>query len=105
NVKLDAGYFLNFANRNTDSANSFPANQYDLSTEYGRSSSDTRDRAHVTGSILTKWGIRLSPFIIANSGAPFNIYMSRDLYGDTLLNLARPSFASDPHAPDVVVTR
>jgi hypothetical protein len=104
-VSLSAGYVLNFANSNTDSANTFPANQYDLSTEYGRSSIDTRNRIFLNGSFLTKWGIRLSPFIIANSGAPFNIYMSRDLYGDTLLNVARPAFATDPNGPNVIVTR
>ena len=104
-VSLGAGYVLNHANSNTDSANSFPANQYDLSTEYGRSSVDIRNRIFLNGSFLTKWGIRLSPFIIANSGAPFNIYMSRDLYGDTLLNVARPAFATDPSAPGVIVTR
>src|ERR1700681_4095020 len=58
-----------------------------------------------SGSFLTKWGIRLSPFLIANSGAPFNIYMSRDLYGDTLLNVARPAFATNLNAPGVIVTR
>ena len=105
NVTMTAGYVLNFANSNTDSAGTFGANQYDLSSEYGRSSIDIRNRLYLNGSFQTKWGIRLSPFIIAHSGSPFNIYTSRDLYGDTLLNVARPAFAADPSAAGVVRTR
>ena len=35
---------------------------------------------------------------------PFNIYESRDLYGDTLLNMTRPAFASIPMQPGVIKT-
>jgi len=37
-----------------------------------------------------KHNIRLSPFIMASSGAPFNITLGQDLFGDGLNN-ARPS--------------
>ncbi|MBV8817651.1 MAG: TonB-dependent receptor [Acidobacteriaceae bacterium] len=103
-VSLFGGYFLNFAHSDTDGANTFPANQYNLASEWGRAAIDSRNRMMLGGAITTKWDIRFSPFILANSGRPFNIYESRDLYGDTLLNTARPAFATDPNAPGVIKT-
>ena len=104
-ISLFGGYFLNFAKSNTDGAGSFPANQYDVSGEYGRAAIDSRQRMILGGSVTTKWDIRFSPFIIANTGRPFNIYMSRDLYGNTILNTARPAFAANTTAPGVIVNQ
>ncbi len=92
-VMLFTGYVLNYAKSNTDGAGAYPANEYDLSTEYGRSSLDTRHRFFLGGSLSTKWNLRLSPFIIAHSGTPFNIYTGRDLNGDLIIN-DRPAFAT-----------
>lgn len=103
-ISLFGGYFLNFAKSNTDGIGTFPANQYDLSTEYGRAAIDSRHRVIIGGSVAAKWGIRFSPFINGRSGSPFNIYESRDIYGDTLLNVTRPAFAANPNAPGTVVT-
>ena len=92
---LSANYVFNRAHSDTDGAGTFPANQYDLSGEYGRSSQDIRHRFSVFGNISgLPWGIRLSPIVIANSGRPFNITIGRDLNGDTLFN-DRPAFATD----------
>jgi hypothetical protein len=55
------------------------------------------------GSIATKWGLRFSPLVIADSGPPFNITVGHDLYGDTLFN-GRPAFAADASRPGVVLT-
>lgn len=90
---ISANYVLNRAKSDTDGLNSFPANQYDLSGEYGRSSQDVRHRLTLFGSInALPWGIRLSPFVIINSGRPFNITLGRDINGDTLFT-ERPAFA------------
>ena len=97
-ITLFGGYVLNYAHANTSGATSFPADQYNLALDYGRATTDIRHRVYFSGSFLTKWGIRLSPFIQLHSGAPFDIYESRDLYGDTLLNNSRPAFAT-PNAP------
>ncbi|HXQ70796.1 MAG TPA: hypothetical protein VN844_09930, partial [Pyrinomonadaceae bacterium] len=43
-------------------------------------------------NIRAPWGITLNPFIIVQSGRPFNITLGRDLNGDTL-NTERPSLA------------
>jgi hypothetical protein len=52
----------------------------------------------------TWWNIRLSPFIIANSGVPFNITTGRVDPADGL-STDRPSLATDLTAPGVVITR
>jgi hypothetical protein len=92
---LSANYVFNRAKSDTDGAGSFPANQYDLFGEYGRSSQDIRHRFSLFGNISgLPWGVRLSPILIANSGRPFNITVGRDLNGDTLFT-DRPAFATD----------
>jgi hypothetical protein len=80
----------------------FPANPGDLSAEYGRSSLDVRHRFMLFGSLAMKHNIRFSPFIMVASGAPFNVTLGQDLFGDGLLT-ARPSFATAP-GPGVVST-
>ena len=104
-LTLFAMYANNHAKSNTDGASSSPENQYDLSTEYGRSSMDIRHRFVLGGSLATKWGVRLSPFLIAHSGAPFNIYIGRDLNGDLIIN-DRPAFATAAQygQPNIVKT-
>jgi hypothetical protein len=101
---LFGNYVLNFANGDTDGANTFPANQYDLSNEYGRSAIDVRHRFSLGGAInALPWGIRLNPFLIVNSGRPFNITTGRDSNGDTLFT-ERPALATDLGKPGVVAT-
>ena len=102
NISITSFYVFNHANSNTDNAAMFPANPSDLSAEYGRSSQDVRHRFMLFGSLAMKHNIRLSPFIMASSGAPFNITLGQDLFGDGLNN-ARPSFATAP-GPGVVST-
>lgn len=98
---LFGNYSLNKANSNTDGAGTFPANQYDLSTEYGRSSIDVRQRLFLGGSFSAPWGLRFYPFVIARSGIPFNITTGRDTSGSTVFT-ERPAFALDPTKPGVV---
>ncbi|HKC62331.1 MAG TPA: hypothetical protein VKB86_01780 [Pyrinomonadaceae bacterium] len=98
-------YTLNKAMSDTDGANSFPINQYNLSNEYGRSALDIRHRLFIGGSInALPWGIRLNPLITFNSGRPFNIYTGRDINGDTLFT-ERPAFATDLSKPGVIISR
>ena len=92
-ITLFTFYVLNSAKSDTDGAGSFPANQYDTSSEYGRSSIDVRNRFVLGGSIATKYGLRFSPFVIASSGAPFNITTGQDINGDLQLT-DRPAFAT-----------
>ncbi len=86
-------YSFNHARSNTDGASSFPANDYDLSDEYGRAQYDIRHRVFLGGSIMAKWGIRLSPFMMAHSGAPFDVTTGLDTNGDALYN-ERPALVA-----------
>jgi hypothetical protein len=92
NATMNAYYVLAKANSDADGTGSFPANPYDLSTEYGRASGDIRHRFVMTGNFRAPWGITLNPFMMIQSGRPFNITLGRDINGDTL-NTERPSLA------------
>jgi hypothetical protein len=88
------GYLvLGTAKSNTEGAGTFPANQYDLSSEYSRAGFDTRVRSVIGGSVSAPFKFQLAPFIMMSSGRPFNITIGRDLNGDTLFN-DRPAFAT-----------
>jgi hypothetical protein len=47
--------------------------------------------------------VRVSPFVIASSGRPYNITIGRDVNADTVF-ADRPSFASDSLTPGLVET-
>jgi hypothetical protein len=102
---ISAFYVLGKAMSDTDGVGSNPANPYDLSGEYGRSSQDVRHRFVATGSFRIPWGLTLNPFVIVTSGRPFNITLGRtDLNGDTVFT-ERPKFATDLSKSSVIVTR
>jgi hypothetical protein len=96
-------YMLNRARSNTDGAGSFPANQYDLTSEYGRAGFDIRQRFFMGGMIALPLGVRISPFLQVSSGMPFNVILGKDLNGDSLFN-DRPAFATDLTRASVVKT-
>jgi len=73
----------------------FVSNSYDPMQDWGRAAFDVRHRVFVGGTISMPYAFRLSPFIIANSGTPFNIILGQDLNGDSLFN-DRPALASTP---------
>src|ERR1019366_1654192 len=85
-------YSLGHAHSNTDGVNTFPANTYDLSTEWSRAQFDVRHRVLMGGSLTAPFGIRMNPMVLFASAAPFNIVVGQDLNGDTIAN-DRPSFA------------
>jgi hypothetical protein len=109
NAKLNAGlslfgfYVLNHAMSNTDGIGSFPANPYSRAGEYGPAFTDVRQRVTAGGSINLRGNIRISPFAVVQSGAPFDITAGSDLYGTTLFN-GRPGFATDPGRPGLIPT-
>jgi hypothetical protein len=99
NFSLFANYTYGRANSNADGAGSFPADNYDLSNEYGRSALDVRHRFFLGGSISAPWGIRLNPLVFASTGAPFNITTGLDNNADTSF-ADRPAFASAATLPE-----
>jgi len=92
-LSLFGYYTYNHANSDTSGASSFPSNPFDLREDYGRASFDIRNRLFLGGTIGLPRGYRLNPFVIASSGAPFNITAGTDPYQDNIFNV-RPSFAS-----------
>ena len=82
-------YSLGRSKGNSDGG--FPASSFDLTNEYTRTVRDRRHNFFLFGSINAPFGIRLSPFIVAGSGTPFNITSGRDLNGDSIFN-DRPTF-------------
>ena len=85
-------YRLGFANGDTDNAGSFPAYNWDLTDEYGRSSFDVRHNVVIGGNFTLPWNVTANPFITMSTGRPFNITLGTDRNGDLLFN-ERPTFA------------
>jgi Carboxypeptidase regulatory-like domain/TonB dependent receptor len=93
--QFNGNYFLSKTTNDTDGQGStlFPMNSYDTSGEFGRGTFDIRHRFTLFGTInLPWWKVVMSPFIVANSGPPFNIITGQDLNLDRQVN-ERPSFA------------
>jgi hypothetical protein len=103
-LMLNAYYSLNYANTDTGGVNSFPSDPYNLLLDYGRAAFAVRHRAFFGGTVALPKGFRLSPFMVASSGTPYNITLGQDLIGSTIFN-QRPAFASSLSNPaNVVVT-
>jgi hypothetical protein len=102
-VTLFGFYVLNHALSNTDGIGTSPANPYNFSGEYGPASTDVRHRVTAGGSVALRWSVRVSPYLVAQSGAPFDITSGDDLYGTTLFN-SRPGFANNPLKPGLIET-
>ncbi len=106
-----SSYSLSKTTNDTDGQGGslFPANSYDLTGEFGRAAFDVRHRFTFAGTLNLPWQVSLNPFILANSGRPFNITTGQDTNGDRLFT-ERPSFApsgvdcNNP-APNIVCTQ
>lgn len=87
----------------SDGALSFPANSYDLRSEYGSSLNDVRAFANVGINYSGPWGLSFNSLIRASSPNRFNIITGLDTNGDGVFT-ERPAFAADPTRPGVIVT-
>lgn len=96
-------YTLNYANSDTSGAGYIPSipcveagtpgagTPCGIAEDYGRASFDTRHRVFVGGSVGLPAGFRLSPFLVAWSGSPFNIVTGQpSFFGDGVFNI-RPT--------------
>jgi hypothetical protein len=105
NARISAGrrlslfgfYTLNYANSNASSGSSgfgndltssasFLSNSQDPMADYGRAAFDIRHRAFIGGSISLPYTFTLSPFVVINSGRPYNITTGQDNNGDSIFN-------------------
>lgn len=84
-------YSLSYGKSN---AEGIPADPNNLRAEWGPSSfGDIRHRVLVGTSIPMPWKMSVSPFFVANSGAPYNITTGRDTNGDGFAQ-ERPALVS-----------
>jgi hypothetical protein len=89
NLSLVGFYTLSYANN--DDAGGSASNAYNLDQDYGRAGFISRNMVFAMASYTGPWGIRFNPFMIAQSGKPFNV----TLPSDPLNNLynQRPAYA------------
>ena len=94
-LSLFGYYTLNYANSDTAGPNYLAADPLNIIQDYGRASFDVRHRVFIGGSVGAPWGFRLSPFMIASSGIPFNIVTGQapGLFGNAAFN-TRPSIGT-----------
>ncbi|WP_263368939.1 TonB-dependent receptor [Edaphobacter bradus] len=107
-------YALNFANADTAGISYFPSQPGNIGADYGRAQFDVRNRLFVGGNATAPYRITLSPFIVAQSGTPYNVTIGTDRNNDSVFN-DRPAFlpgktsancsdASSFYVPDPSVT-
>jgi Carboxypeptidase regulatory-like domain len=99
-IQIFGYYTLNYANSDTSGVSGFTSNSFNISQDYGRGTFDIRHRLFFGGSLAMPYAFRLSPFMVASSGSPFNITTSNDLNGDSIFN-DRPGLVSTSTCPTV----
>ncbi len=80
----------------------FVSDSYDPQADWGPASFNVRNRVFVGGTLALPYALRLSPFLLANSGTPFNIVLGQDLNGDSIFN-DRPYLVT-ASTPGAIVT-
>jgi Carboxypeptidase regulatory-like domain/TonB dependent receptor len=98
NLTFTGFYVYSKANSDTGGPGYHPSNQYNIGQDYGRQFFDVRNRVFAFANYSAPYGFRISPFLSATSGSPFNLQLSQDNNGDSFLN-DRPTFASSASNP------
>ena len=105
--KLGLSGFYTYSNAISNGAgasgNNAVSNSYDLDQDLGRAGFVLRNVAFLTGTYDGPWGISFNPFIIAQSGRPFNVTLATDPLNNFFNQ--RPTYAtSSTPAIDRVAT-
>jgi hypothetical protein len=85
-ISLFGFYSLSSAHGDTSGGGSFVSRPYDLQADYGRTGFDVRQRLFLGGSVTLPKYIQLSPFVIGQSGNPYNVTTGIDNNGDSTYN-------------------
>ena len=93
NLSLTAFYTLSFANANN---NGNASNAYNLNNNYGRAGFIARNSLFLMSTYNAPWKIRFNPFVIAQSGRPYNVTLPTDPLNNFFNQ--RPAFASSASA-------
>jgi Carboxypeptidase regulatory-like domain len=86
NMSLSGFYNLTSANSDTGTA----SNSYNLMQDYRRANFASRNMVFLMGNYTGPLGFTFNPFLIAQSGRPYNFVSPNDLSGDNFFN-NRPS--------------
>ncbi len=89
NLSVTAFYTLSFANANN---NGNASNAYNLNNNYGRAGFIARNSLFLMSTYNGPWKIRFNPFVIAQSGRPYNVTLSTDPLNNFFNQ--RPAYAS-----------
>ncbi|MFZ1086491.1 MAG: TonB-dependent receptor [Terracidiphilus sp.] len=90
---LTGFYTLSFANGNN---NGNAVDRTHLDKNYGRSGFITRNNLFMMANYSAPWGIRLNPFLVAQSGRPYNITLDSDPLNG--FGNQRPSYDTNSNA-------
>ena len=85
-LSLFGYYSLGFAKGDSSGAGSPITQPYDINFDYGRTTFDTRDHAFVAGAVTLPHFVQFSPFVIAQSGQPYNVTIGTDPLLDSFFN-------------------
>jgi hypothetical protein len=88
-MSLSGFYNLTAARSNTGTA----SNSYNLIQDYRRANFASRNMIFLMGNYSGPFGLTFNPFLIAQSGRPYNFVSPNDLTGDDFFN-NRPSLVS-----------
>ena len=92
-LSLTAFYTLSFANGNN---NGSASNAYYLNNNYGRAGFIAHNALFFMSTYNGPWKIRFNPFLIAQSGRPYNVTLPTDLLNN--FGNQRPAYASSASA-------
>ncbi|HEY6490714.1 MAG: carboxypeptidase regulatory-like domain-containing protein [Terracidiphilus sp.] len=85
--------FYNWTDANSDGGGgSTASNAYNLNQDYGRAAFASTNMVFMMANYTGPWALRFNPFLIAQSGKPYNIVTNNDLSGDNFFN-NRPGLA------------
>jgi hypothetical protein len=85
-LSLFGYYSLNSAHGDTSGAGSFITTPGNIASDYGRTTFDVKNRVFLAGSITLPKFILISPFMIGQSGNPYNVTTGSDNNKDSVFN-------------------
>ncbi len=92
-LQMQGYYVYGQVHTNVGNGTGFPMNQYNDDLDWGRANFDVRNRAFLGGTVGLPLRLQLAPFVIMQSGNPFNITTGGPYDDDGIYN-ARPAFAN-----------
>ena len=97
-ARLSLTGFFNYSNANSN-ANGNASNSWNINQDYGRAGFVRPYQVTLMSTYSAPWGISFNPFLVFQSGRPYNITIGPyDLTGDNFFN-NRPSYSSTAPSP------